>query len=166
MAPRDRSQEIHQLFQEFDSDDEAQAVAAVTANQKGSSSSTGTGTGTRIKPTAAADKAREEEVAARITFLRRIKGGFPVFDDDKPDPGCSCEVEKLTEAFDPSSELIRRAEEQLQVSKDGVSAAELRKRMQTMHYTCARFCSVMHLHVVGTLVPPCQEAAMLCNWYD
>lgn len=37
-------------------------------------------------------KEREVEVGSRFRLLNRLPGGFPVFDDTTPDPGCEYEV--------------------------------------------------------------------------
>jgi hypothetical protein len=110
------------LLLDFDSDDEVATAQAAVAANKGSSSS---GTGTRIKSPATAQTVREETVNARVSFLRRIKGGFPAFDDDRPDPGCAYEVQHHTQAFDPCSEVNT---DKIQASRDGDP---------TLHCSCA-----------------------------
>lgn len=95
----DRSDDIKQLILEFDSDDEPRAEA-VQGSSKGSSNAATTRPGPRAQ-LAAADATRDANVKLRIALLKRIKGGFPVFDDESPDPGCAYEVARCTDLFDP-----------------------------------------------------------------
>jgi hypothetical protein len=53
------------------------------------------------KPSNAAPSKREQDVSKRLTILKCLPGGFPVFDDAKPAPGCEYEVSAYRQAVDP-----------------------------------------------------------------
>jgi hypothetical protein len=53
------------------------------------------------RPGDVAPSRREQEIAKRLSILKRLPGGFPAFNDARPAPGCEYELAEYRQAVDP-----------------------------------------------------------------